>query len=187
MAELTINKEVNDVVFTTLFTDEDVEMSIDRQMDIFKEEFGFTDEENDPVRDMIRDFAHSINPEKECMLVVKRDGRLIGSVSFVGEDNGVGRLRYVYLEPDERNKGIGKYMINLIVDMAREHGYKHLWLSTYNILHRHGIHFPLFQFQQGIRHLSQGHDLGIRNLLCSQFFLNRRFLHCNLLTGKICQ
>ena len=58
MAELTINKEVNDVVFTTLFTDEDVEMSIDRQMDIFKEEFGFTDEENDPVRDMIRDFAH---------------------------------------------------------------------------------------------------------------------------------
>ena len=134
MAELTINKEANDVIFTTLFTDEDVEMSIDRQMDIFKEEFGFTDEENDPVRDMIRDFAHSINPEKECMLVVKRDGRLIGSVSFVGEDNGVGRLRYVYLEPDERNKGIGKYMINLIVDMAREHGYKHLWLSTYNIL-----------------------------------------------------
>jgi len=131
---LVIDQEKDGVVYTTAFTEQDVETSIDRQMDIFKEEFGFTDEENDPVRDMIRTFAHNINPEKECMLVVKRDGRLIGSVSFVGEGNGIGRLRYVYLEPDERNKGIGRHMIGLIIDLAREHGYKHLWLSTYDIL-----------------------------------------------------
>ena len=131
---LVIDQEKDGVVYTTAFTEQDVETSIDRQMDIFKEEFGFTDEENDPVRDMIRTFAHNINPEKECMLAVKRDGRLIGSVSFVGEENGIGRLRYVYLEPDERNKGIGRHMIVLIIDLAREHGYKHLWLSTYDIL-----------------------------------------------------
>ena len=127
-------QEIDGILYSTHFTEQDIEKSIDRQMVIFHDEFNFTDEENDPVREIIRDFAKNLNREKEFILVVKRDGNLIGSVSFVGEDYNVGRLRFVYLEKEERKKGIGKKMLSIAIDLAKRFGYTHLYLSTYNIL-----------------------------------------------------
>ncbi|MBR2727576.1 MAG: GNAT family N-acetyltransferase [Solobacterium sp.] len=131
---LTINTTMDDVELTTDFTMDDIAHVIRRQMEIFKDEFGFTDEENDPVEDLIRDCAVNLKPESEFFLIPKRDGTPIGSVLFLGEGNGKGRLRFVYMETAERGKGIGKRMITEAMKKAKEAGYTHLWLSTYNIL-----------------------------------------------------
>ena len=125
---------MDDVELTTDFTMDDIAHVIRRQMEIFKDEFGFTDEENDPVEDLIRDCAVDLKPESEFFLIPKRNGTPIGSVLFLGEGNGKGRLRFVYMETAERGKGIGKRMIAEAMKKAKEAGYTHLWLSTYNIL-----------------------------------------------------
>ncbi len=122
------------ITLTTHFTMDDIAHVIRRQMAIFKEEFGFTDEENDPVEDLIRDFAEQLDPERQFILLVKKDDTPIGSVFFTEDGEKTGRLRFVYMETAERGKGYGKRMIAAAMDNARKNGYTHMWLSTYNIL-----------------------------------------------------
>ncbi|MBR2991429.1 MAG: GNAT family N-acetyltransferase [Solobacterium sp.] len=131
---LSIRTEHNGAVLTTDFTMDDIAHVIRRQMQIFKDEFGFTDEENDPVEDLIRDFAVHLDPAKQFILLVKRNDTPVGSVFFTEDGEKTGRLRFVYMETEERGKGLGKAMIAAAMQKAREAGYTHMWLSTYNIL-----------------------------------------------------
>ena len=129
-----IEKEVNGALLTTDYTKDDIEIVIRRQMEIFKDEFGFTDEENDPVVDLIHEFEENMDPETEFILLVKKDNVPVGSVFFTGRKKPEGRLRFVYIDTPERGKGLGKAMILSALDCARENGWKHIRLTTYNIL-----------------------------------------------------
>jgi GNAT superfamily N-acetyltransferase len=52
----------------------------------------------------------------------------------LGEENGVGRLRFFFVEPFTRGKGVGRLVFTTAMDMAKEMGYNHLYFSTYNVL-----------------------------------------------------
>lgn len=132
--QFTFEQTNNDVTFTTDFTMEDIEQVITKQMAVFKDEFGFTDEENEPIIELIRNFAKGLDPEKEFILLIKREETPVGSVFFTTDENGSGRLRFVYLDQVERGKGNGKKMIAYALENAKRNGYQHIWLSTYNIL-----------------------------------------------------
>ena len=134
MTNLTIHNEVNGAVLTTGFTPDDIEHVIRRQMEIFKDEFGFTDEENDPVIDLIHAFADGLDPETEFILLVKKGGIPVGSVFFTGREKPDSRLRFVYIDTPERGKGYGKAMILAALECAKANGWKHVHLTTYNIL-----------------------------------------------------
>ena len=129
-----MTKEINGVVLTTDFTHEDIEASIENHIKIFTEEFGFTDNFKKIVNDTLPAFEKNYNPENEFMLVAKVDGKFAGTITFIGEENGVGRLRYFFINPEVRGKGVGKLTFTQAMELAKEWGYKHLYFSTFSVL-----------------------------------------------------
>lgn len=129
-----MEKMVNDILLTTDYTNEDIEYSVRRHNEIFNQEYGFSQESGRPVAQRIRAFGANCNSEKEFMLIAKHDGTFVGTVSFMGEDNGTGRLRYVFVDPHIRGRGVGSLLIETARSMAKDMGYTHLYLTTFDIL-----------------------------------------------------
>lgn len=129
-----MEKLVNDILLTTEFTDEDIEYSVKRHGEIFNSEFGFSKESHGPVAGMIREFGATWNPEKDFMLVARKNGNFIGTITFMGGENGNGRLRFLFVEPSERGFGTGKLIVTTALQWAKDWGYTHLHLSTFDVL-----------------------------------------------------
>lgn len=129
-----MEKMYQDVLLTTEFTPEDIESSIRQQREIFGGEFGFLDSSHAYPEKIIRNFAETWNPENDFMLAAKKDGRLVGTITFMGEERPSGRLRFLIVAPDCRGIGLGKEIVQTALDWAKELGYTHIWLTTHNIL-----------------------------------------------------
>ncbi len=131
-----MEKTVNGVLLTTTFTQEDIEYSKKRHVEIFDSEYNFSAYFNKYATAAIDKFPHTYNPEKDFMLIAKIDGRFAGTITLIGEgeEEGVARLRFFFVEPFTRGKGVGKLIFTTAMEMARDMGYNHLYFSTYNKL-----------------------------------------------------
>ncbi len=127
-------KEVNGVKFTTEFTHRDIEYSIKRHIEIFDNEYGFSEYFNKYATGKIAEFEKNYNPEKDFMLISKVEEKFAGTITLIGEENGNARLRYFFVEPFTRGKGIGKLLFITAMELAKEMGYNHLYFTTYNVL-----------------------------------------------------
>ena len=92
-----MEKIVNDILLTTTFTQEDIEYSKKRHVEIFGSEYGFSQFFNKYATAAIDAFPKTYNEEKDFMLIAKVDGKFGGTITFMGEENGVGRLRFFFL------------------------------------------------------------------------------------------
>ncbi|MBR5520514.1 MAG: GNAT family N-acetyltransferase [Oscillospiraceae bacterium] len=129
-----MEKIVNDILLTTEFTQEDIEYSKRRHVEIFDGEYGFSEFFNKYALAAIDDFAKTYNPEKDFMLTARLDGKFGGTVTLIGEENGMGRLRFFFVEPFTRGKGVGRLLFTTAMSMAKDMGCNHLYFSTYNVL-----------------------------------------------------
>ncbi|MBQ3587892.1 MAG: GNAT family N-acetyltransferase [Oscillospiraceae bacterium] len=131
-----MEKMVNDILLTTEFTQEDIEYSKKRHVEIFDGEYGFSEYFNRYATGAIDKFPQTYNPEKDFMLIAKVDGKFGGTVTLIGEgeEEGIARLRFFFVEPFTRGKGVGKLLFTTAMSMAKEMGYRHLYFSTYNVL-----------------------------------------------------
>lgn len=66
--------------------------------------------------------------------IVERGRRHAGSLALTDEGDGVGKIRWVLLEPELRGAGIGRRMLADAVDRARELGMRRLELDTFSAL-----------------------------------------------------
>lgn len=129
-----MEKTVNNILLTTEFTQEDIEFSKKRHVEIFDGEYGFSEYFNKYATAAIDRFPQTYNPEKDFMLIAKVEGKFGGTVTLIGEENGNARLRFFFVEPFTRGKGVGKLLFNTAMSMAKDMGYSHLYFSTYNVL-----------------------------------------------------
>lgn len=126
----------NGIVFTDRFTQRDIETSLERQKDIFGGEFGFLDSAHDFARQAVREFCRAFRRDRDFMLVAKKDGKFIGTITLMGEEDGRARLRFLILEPDMRGVGLGKKILSTAMEWAKDMGYTHIWLTTHSVLER---------------------------------------------------
>ena len=66
--------------------------------------------------------------------IVERGGRPAGSLGLTEEGDGVGKVRWVLLEPDLRGAGIGRRLLAEAIERARELGMRRLELDTFSAL-----------------------------------------------------
>ena len=69
-----------------------------------------------------------------ALWIVERDGQMAGSVALTDEGDGVGKIRWVLLEPALRGAGLGRRLVGEAVDRARELGMRRLELDTFSAL-----------------------------------------------------
>jgi ribosomal protein S18 acetylase RimI-like enzyme len=66
--------------------------------------------------------------------IVERDGQVAGCLALSDEGGGEGRVRWFLLAPELRGGGLGRGMVDELMELARDTGYRRLVLSTFDEL-----------------------------------------------------
>lgn len=96
-------------------------------------EYGYGLEFEAYISKLFSDFIYR-NDGDESLWKVLKEGRIIGSVALFREERDQARMRLLFIQPEERGKGLGTTLVNLAVDFARDHGYSSIVLMTEDIL-----------------------------------------------------
>jgi len=65
-----------------------------------------------------------------ALWVAVEDGTVVGSAALRDLGDGAVELKRMYLRPDQRGRGLGKRLLALALDWAREHGMSVIRLDT---------------------------------------------------------
>ena len=66
--------------------------------------------------------------------IVERDGELVGCLALSDEGGGEGRVRFFLLSPELRGRGLGRRMVDELMEEGRAAGYERLTLATFEEL-----------------------------------------------------
>jgi ribosomal protein S18 acetylase RimI-like enzyme len=72
--------------------------------------------------------------ESEAVWIVERDGRHAGSLAMTDEGDGVACIRFFLLDPELRGQGLGRRLLDELLDTARKKGFERAVLETFSDL-----------------------------------------------------
>jgi ribosomal protein S18 acetylase RimI-like enzyme len=89
--------------------------------------FGFIDETMNPDLDDI--WQHYVVPGN-IFVVAELNGRVVGSGALIKETKENGRLVRMSVSTDCQRRGIGRMLVQHLIQKAREQGYQYLFVET---------------------------------------------------------
>lgn len=128
---------------------------------LYSQEYGWDDEFEAQVAQIVADFVRNFDPKREHCWIAEREGEIVGSVMVVQKSKTVAQLRLLLVEPQARGLGIGKRLVDECIRFARQRNYRKLVLWTNSVLDtaRHIYENAGFRLVQENRHQSYGKDL----------------------------
>jgi N-acetylglutamate synthase-like GNAT family acetyltransferase len=72
--------------------------------------------------------------ESEAIWIVERDGEHAGSLAMTDEGDGVACIRFFVLDADLRGAGLGRRLLDELMDTARATGFERAVLETFSDL-----------------------------------------------------
>ena len=113
------------------------------------------------VAEVAAGFLADHDPQSEGCWLAEHGGKPVGSIMLVRENNMVAKLRLLFVEPDARGLGIGRYLVDHCIAFARRAGYSEIMLWTNGNLHaaRKIYQKAGFVLTSEEPHHSFGHDL----------------------------
>jgi DNA-binding MarR family transcriptional regulator/GNAT superfamily N-acetyltransferase len=83
------------------------------------------------IAEIVARFLREFDASRERCWIAEKDGRNVGSIFLVKtEDEAVGQLRLLLVEPEARGFGIAKRLVSECVAFGREVGYRRIILLT---------------------------------------------------------
>lgn len=128
---------------------------------LYAQEFGWDETYEALVARIVAEYGLGRDPRRENAWVAEHDGRAVGSVFCVREDDTTARLRLLLVEPSARGSGLGSRLVDECVRFARTAGYASLVLWTNDVLAaaRRIYQKAGFELVGERPHHSFGHDL----------------------------
>ena len=113
------------------------------------------------VSTIVGEFAQNFDAESERCWVAEMNNEIVGSVFVVRHDETTAKLRLLYVEEAARGLGLGRALVDEVVQFSRAKGYKKLVLWTNSVLGsaRHIYEDVGFELIDEAPHHSFGHDL----------------------------
>ena len=110
---------------------------------------------------LVAQIAADFDPDKDRAWIAEVDGRRVGAVLCVHQDERTAKLRTLLVEPRARGLGLGTRLVKEVIEHARRHGYTTLTLWTNDVLHaaRHVYERAGFTLTGEAPHRAFGHDL----------------------------
>lgn len=68
--------------------------------------------------------------------VVEQEGKIVGTAGFypIKRGNQAVEIRKMYLLPEVRGQGLGKFLLNELEAKIQEKGFKEIWIETASVL-----------------------------------------------------
>ena len=107
---------------------------IHRQAVLYTQEYGWNNEYEALVAEILAKFVREFDPARERCWIAEKDGKVIGSVLIVRQDDTTAKLRLLYVDPCARGLGIGSRLVDECLRFSRQVGYTNMVLWTNSIL-----------------------------------------------------
>jgi DNA-binding MarR family transcriptional regulator/GNAT superfamily N-acetyltransferase len=108
---------------------------IHRQAVLYGREYGWDWTYEALIAKILGEFAAGFDPVREAAWIADQEGRTVGSIFLMrGDAPDEARLRLLYVEPSARGSGLGRRLVNICIENARERGYARLTLWTNDVL-----------------------------------------------------
>ncbi|MGF1480315.1 MAG: GNAT family N-acetyltransferase [Cyanophyceae cyanobacterium] len=107
---------------------------VHRHAVIYSEEYGWNDQFEALVAEIVAAFIRNYAPRKERCWIAEMDGENVGCVFVVKQSETIAKLRLLLVEPRARGLGIGTRLIDESIKFARRSGYQKLTLWTNSVL-----------------------------------------------------
>jgi DNA-binding MarR family transcriptional regulator/N-acetylglutamate synthase-like GNAT family acetyltransferase len=139
----------------------DIGWIIHRQAVLYREEYGWDITYEALVAKILAAFVESFDEKSDAAWIAERHGSIVGCVFLVRASEQVAKLRLLYVEPAARGLGIGRKLVSLCIEGAKERGYRKLALWTNDVLvsARRIYEAAGFRLVAAERHRSFGKDL----------------------------
>ena len=72
----------------------------------------------------------SLKPPDGILLIAQVDGKIVGTGALKRLGDGLGEIKRMYNRPQFRGLGVGKQMLNRLLEAGREYGYTSFMLDT---------------------------------------------------------
>lgn len=128
---------------------------------LYAQEYGWDEHFEALVARICADFITSYDPKKERCWIAEMQGKRVGSVFCVRENDAVAKLRLLLVDPKARGLGLGSRLVEECIRFARRTSYQTLTLWTNDVLEgaRRIYETKGFKLVAEERHHSFGHDL----------------------------
>ena len=128
--------------------------------EVYAEQFGWDTSFEALVARIVADYAAADDP-RQAAWVAELDGRRVGCVFCVRDDEETAKLRILLVTPDARGRGLGSRLVDACLDFARGAGYRRVTLWTNDVLAsaRRIYQAAGFALVDQEPHHSFGHDL----------------------------
>jgi len=103
---------------------------IARHGEIYVAEFGYPEVFESYVVRAFADFVATFAPPRDRIFVAELAGRLVGSVAVKGLPNATVQLRFLLVEHSCRGRGLGRRLVQRVLDHARASGDRRIVLET---------------------------------------------------------
>ncbi|MGF6659203.1 DNA-binding MarR family transcriptional regulator/GNAT superfamily N-acetyltransferase [Paraburkholderia atlantica] len=107
---------------------------VHRQAVLYAREFGWNAEYEALVAEIVAKFVREFDPKRERCWIAEKDGKPVGSVFVVRQDDATAKLRLLAVEASARGLGIGHRLVDECIRFARYAGYRKLVLWTNSVL-----------------------------------------------------
>ena len=101
---------------------------------LYAEEQGWDARFEGVVAGVVSDYIKTFDPAHEACWIAEHEGQPVGSIMLARENDTVGRLRLLLVEPSARGLGVGDKLVAECVGFARLAGYAEIVLWTQNNL-----------------------------------------------------
>jgi len=135
-ARAPVRPGTGDVTIRRELRDGDRDAIVALHQRIYPEVYGVDQSFVDDVAIALDDAMARGWPERagDGVWIVERDGEFAGCLALSHEGDGTGRVRWFLLPPELRGKGLGRRLLDELMEVARDARYRRLELATFEDL-----------------------------------------------------
>ncbi|MDN8592550.1 hypothetical protein B2I21_10230 [Chryseobacterium mucoviscidosis] len=112
------------------FVQKDLEYVIEAHIRIYRDEYNYDHSFAEFIKDAVNEFKRSGNYAREMVWIIELNQTASGCIGLTQLDEQTAQLRWFLIEPEARNGGWGRQLIEQAVHFAREKGYSSIILWT---------------------------------------------------------